>query len=89
MDIKKLLKGKEGERANAKEVYKWILDGMKYEDFCKIARLDFFDNNGGYPFNYQYMVDKNHDCKEAREDFIDYLCYKLIQNLDTNGVELI
>lgn len=88
MNIQELLKGETGERANLKAVYKWILEEMSYEDFSKMAKLTFYDHNGGYPFEYKYMVDKKHDSKKGREEYIKYLAYKLIQNLDTDGVDL-
>lgn len=88
MNIQALLKGETGERANLKAVYKWILEDMSYEDFSKFAKLNFYEHNGGYPFSYRYMVDKKADSKKAREEYIKYLAYKLIQNLDTDGVEL-
>lgn len=88
MNIQELLKGGTGERANFKAVYKWILEEMSYEDFFKLAKLNFYEHNGGYPFEYKYMVDKKRDSKKAREEYIKYLAYKLLQNLDTDGVEL-
>lgn len=88
MDIQALLKGETGERANLKAVYKWVLKEMSYEDFSKFAKLTFYDHNGEYPFNYIYMVDKKHDSKKAREEYVKYLAYKLIQNIATDGVEL-
>lgn len=87
MNIQELLKGETGERANLKAVYKWILKEMSYEDFSKFAKLKFYDRNGEYPFNYIYMIDKEHDSKKAREEYIKYLAYKLIQNIATDGVE--
>lgn len=88
MNRQELLKGETGERANLKAVYKWILKEMSYEDFSKFARLNFYDYKGGYPFDYRYMVDEKHDSKKAREEYIKYLAYKLIQNIATDGVEL-
>lgn len=88
MNIQKLLKGETGERANLKAVYKWVLKEMSYEDFSNFAKLKFYSHNGGYSFGYEYMVDKKHDSKEAREEYIKYLAYKLIQNIATDGVEL-
>ena len=38
-----------------------------------------------------FLIDKNTEPSwetEARENFLKYLAYKLIQNLATNGVEL-
>ena len=89
MDKQELLKGETGERANLKAVYKWILEEMSYEDFERLAKLTFYDHNGGYPFEYKYMVDKEPDSKKAREEYIKYLAYKLIQNISTEGVELL
>lgn len=88
MNIQALLKGETGERANLKATYKWILEEMDYEDFRKLARLAFYDHNGGYPFEYKYMVDKEHDSKKGREEYLKYLAYKLVQNITTDGVEL-
>lgn len=88
MDKQELLKGEIGERANLKATYKWILTEMDYEDFKRLAKLTFYDHNGGYPFEYKYMVDKKHDSKKGREEYMKYLAYKLLQNLDTEGVEL-
>ena len=88
MNIQELLKGETGERANLRAVYKWILEEMSYEDFSKLAKLNFYEHNCGYPFSYQYMVDKKHDSKKAREEYIKYLAYKLIQNIATDGVGL-
>lgn len=84
------LKGKEtGERLDIKQTYKWILNEMSHEDFCKLFVLRFKDNHYGeasYEFDYSYRAEK--DSKGAREDYLKYLAYKLIQNLATEGVEL-
>lgn len=88
IDVRKLTKGETGERVNLKEAYKWILNNMSYEDFYKFAQLHCFSDRGAYCFDYVYMVDKEHDTKKTREEYIKYLLYKLIQNLATPGVEL-
>ena len=84
------LKGKElGERLDLKLTYKWILNEMSYEDFCKLFVLRFENKQYDkveYTFEYRYRPEK--DSTEARENFMKYLAYKLIQNLATNGVEL-
>ena len=84
------LKGKEeGERLNLKLFYKWILNDMSYEDFCKLFVLRFENKRYDkveYCFEYSYRPEQ--DSSEARENFLKYLAYKLIQNLATNGVEL-
>lgn len=84
------LKGKEeGERLDLKLTYKWILNEMSYEDFCKLFVLRFENKRYDkveYTFEYSYRPEM--DSKEARENFLKYLAYKLIQNLATNGVEL-
>ena len=84
------LKGKEmGERLDLKLTYKWILNDMSYEDFCKLFVLRFENKRYDkveYCFEYSYIPEK--DSAEARENFLKYLAYKLIQNLATNGVEL-
>lgn len=89
MNKQKLLEGEIGERANLKATYNWILEEMSYDDFYKLAKLMFYDHNCDYPFDYRYMVNKKCDSKKAREEYIKYLAYKLLQNLDTDGVELI
>jgi len=86
--LNELLKGETGERANLKRAYKWVLNEMSYEDFSAFAKLEFVNTNPPYPFNYQYRVEKEHDSPSAREDYLKYLMYKLIQNLDTKGVKL-
>ena len=92
MDYEKLmkLKGKEeGERLDLKQTYKWVLNEMSYEDFRKLFVLRFKneqDGEVGYYFEYSYRAEK--DNKKAREDYLKYLAYKLIQNLATNGIEL-
>ena len=84
------LKGKEmGERLDLKLTYKWILNEMSYEDFCKLFVLRFEKKRYDkveYCFEYSYITEN--DSKEARENFLKYLAYKLIQILATNGVEL-
>ena len=84
------LKGKEeGERLDLKLTYKWILNEMSYEDFRKLFVLRFENKRYDeveYTFEYSYRPGK--DSAEARENFLKYLAYKLIQNLATNGVEL-
>lgn len=89
VDIRKLMKEETGERVNLRAAYKWVLEEMSYEDFCKFAKLRCFSRTGGYPFAYTYMVNKKADNKKTREEYIKYLMYKLIQNLDTPDVELI
>lgn len=62
---------------------------MNYEDFCKLFVLRFENKRYDkveYCFECSYRLEK--DSKEARENFLKYLAYKLIQNLATNGVEL-
>lgn len=93
IDYEKLmkLKGKEeGERLNLKQTYKWVLEEMSYEDFRKLARLAFMNHRVlvPYPFDYRYEVEKKGDSKKAREEYLKYLAYKLVQNLFTDGVEL-
>lgn len=86
--LNELLKGETGERVNLKRAYKWVLNEMNYEDFRAFAKLEFVNTNPEYPFNYQYRVDEEHDSPTAREDYLKYLMYKLIQNLDTDSVKL-
>jgi len=86
--LAELLKGEEGERVNLKRAYKWVLNEMEYEDFEAFAQLSFYDMTGMYGFGYKYCVNKEHDSPSAREDYLKYLLYKLIQNIDTPHVKL-
>lgn len=83
--IFKLHEGEDGERLNLKRTYDWILNEMSYEDFRRLAVLRF---RGPYSFRYAYMVSKEKDTPKAREDYLKYLMYKLVQNLETPSVEL-
>lgn len=88
IDVNKL-KGKEtGERLDIKQTFDWVLNDMSYEDFCDFAKLRCVDTKQGYPFAYRYMCNEEHDTPKTREDYLKYLCYKLVQNLDTPGVSL-
>lgn len=93
MDYEKLMKlrGKEeGERLDIKQVYKWVLEDMDYEDFRKLTTLNFTNKRAGetYDFSYRYMCDKKHDSKKARQDYLKYYFYKLVQNINTEGIDL-
>lgn len=89
VDIRKLKKGEVGERVNIRAGYEWVLKEMSYEDFCKFTKLRCFSRTGNYPFSYVYMVNEKDDNKKTREEYIKYLMYKLVQNLETPGVELL
>lgn len=86
--LSELLRGEAGERVNLKRVWRWVLNEMEYEDFKAFAKLEFISMNPEYPFSYQYRVSKENDSPKAREEYIKYLMYKLIQNLDTDDVKL-
>lgn len=93
MDYEKFakLKGKEkGERLDIKQVYKWLLEDMDYEDFRKLTTLNFSNTRAGEPyvFSYRYMREKKHDSKKTRQDYLKYYFYKLIQNIYTEGIDL-
>ena len=87
-DVLKLMKGEKGERVNLKAAYKWLVNEMDYKDFRAFATLRFVDTRAGYDFKYRYMVDEERDTPEAREDYLKYFMYKLIQNIETPSVEL-
>ncbi len=86
--IMKLHEGEEGERFNLKRSYEWILNEMSYKDFRAFATLRFVDTGDGYNFSYKYMVTEEHDTPSAREDYLKYMMYKLVQNIETPAVEL-
>lgn len=94
MDYEKLakLKGKEeGERLDIKQAYKWVLNDMEYKDFRALTELRFKDcspNHTEYEFSYKYMTDEEHDSPKARQDYLKYFFYKLIQNIYTEGIDL-
>lgn len=86
------LKGNEvGERLDIEKAFEWVLKGMKYEDFKKFATLRFKNNRvqAPYDFKYNYLIEEAEDSEETREEFIKYYFYKLIQNLYTDGIELL
>ncbi len=84
----KLKKGEDGERVNLKSAYTWMLREMSYKDFSEFARLHFRETRRNYSFSYIYRVDEKHDSPSAREDYLKYLLYKLIQNLSTPNIAL-
>lgn len=86
--FRELHAGENGERLNLDATYEWILNGMSYADFRKLSVLRFVEINQGYDFKYEYMIDQKHDCQTARKEYLQYLAYKLVQNLATPGVEL-
>lgn len=89
MKLEEIIDFKAGaERVKLDKLYEWILTEMSYEDFCNFAVLRFVETNRAYAFGYQYMVSEKRDCRKAREEYLKYLGYKLIQNLDTPGVRL-
>lgn len=86
--LSELKSGEKGERLNLKGAWQWILNEMEYEDFKAFAKIEFIKMSPGYTFSYRYMVSKETDSPKAREEYIKYLMYKLVQNLDTDGVRL-
>lgn len=87
MNKDELLRHDKCERAYLDEVYKWILKELDYESFTKLAQLRCVDENG-QPFTYFYRVRAERDTPKAREDYLEYLAYKLLQNVSTPGVRL-
>lgn len=87
-DILELKKGEEGERLNLEKAYEWVIHKMDYDDFRAFTTLKFFETRAGYPFSYEYMVKKEKDTPRAREDYLKYFMYKLVQNIGTPYVKL-
>lgn len=87
-DILDLIKGENGERVNLKRGYKWILNKMSYNDFRAAFVLRCVSTNPSYPFIYKYMVMEEDDSPKAREEYLKYLMYKLVQNIETPSVKL-
>lgn len=86
--ILELHKGEEGERLNLKRTYKWLLNEMSYDDFRAAFVLRCVSTNPSYPFVYKYMVMEENDSPKAREEYLKYLMYKLVQNIETPSVKL-
>lgn len=78
--IMELKNGKDGERLDIKKTFKWIMEDMSYDDFEKLARLTFQSTTG--PFTYRYRINEKADSPATRKDYVEYLCYKLVQNLE-------
>lgn len=89
INIYELKDGEEGERVNLKAAYKWLINDMSYQDFRAFATLRFTSKNSTYPFSYRYAVSKKNDSPRRREEYLKYLMYKLIQNIETPGVEIL
>lgn len=83
-----LTAGKTGERVNLDRAYKWIIEEMDYENFYRLAHLNFYDFDSNHSFDYEYAIPKTADSPKRREEFLEYLMYKLFQNLETYGVRL-
>ena len=91
MDILKLKGNETGERLDIKQAYNWVLNEMKYKDFRALTELRFKDCRPYYTehaFSYRYMIDEEHDSPEAREDYLKYYFYKLVQNTMDDGIEV-
>lgn len=86
MNKDELLRHDKYESANLGAVYKWILNELDYESFTKLAQLRCAEN--GRPFTYFYRTRAEKDTPKAREDYLEYLAYKLLQNVSTPGVRL-
>lgn len=85
-----LKNNKTGERFDLKRAGKWIITGLPYDEFVKLTTIWFKYNRvpKPYRFDYRYDVLEKDDTTKRRIDYLEYLCYKIYQNLCTNGVEL-
>ena len=89
-DIYYLKNNKIGERFDLKRGIKCLITNLSYDEFVKLTTIWFKCNRvpKPYRFNYHYDVLEKDDTTKRRIDYLEYLCYKIYQNLCTNGVEL-
>lgn len=85
-----LKNNKTGERFDLNRARKWIITSLPYDDFVKLTTIWFKCNfvEKPYRFNYRYDILPKDDTPKRRIDYLEYLYYKIYQNLYTNGVEL-
>lgn len=84
-------KGDRAEALELKPMLNWILEKLPYKDFRKLFTLGFTANTGDldqYYFAYSYHVLEKDDTPKARKAYLEYLAFKLLQNLATPSVEL-
>lgn len=88
--ITHLKHNEEGEHFDLKRFHKWVINSMPYDDFCKFAKLRFMNNRveSSYLFEYNYLIGSKDDTPKTREEYLQYLAYKLYQNLATEGIIL-
>lgn len=88
-EIYYLKHNKTGERFDLKRARKWFIT-LPYDDFVKLTTIWFKCNFVAKPyrFNYHYDVAQKDDTIRRRIDYLEYLYYKIYQNLCTKGVEL-
>lgn len=85
-----LKQNKTGERFDLKRGIKFLITNLSYDEFVKLTTIWFKCNRvpKSYRFNYHYDVLEKDDTTKRWIDYLEYLCYKIYQNLTTNAVEL-
>lgn len=86
-----LINKKKGEAFDLKRARKWLVNSLPYPDFVKLTTVRF-RNNGpakSYTFSYFYNIDVINDTPAKREKYLEYLYYKIYQNLATEGIDLL
>lgn len=89
-EINYLKHNRTGERFDLKLARKWFIISLPYDDFVKITTIWFKCNRVAKPyrFNYHYDILPKDDTPKRRTDYLEYLYYKIYQNLCTEGVEV-
>jgi len=85
-----LINKKKGEAFDLKRARKWLVKSLPYPDFVKLTTVRFTNNRVAkpYTFGYLYQVSAKDDTPAKREKYLEYLYYKIYQNLATEGIEL-
>lgn len=81
---------KTGEAFDLKRARKWLVNSLPYPDFVKLTTVKFINNRVAkpYTFSYIYNISAKDDTPARREKYLEYLYYKIYQNLATEGIEL-
>lgn len=86
-----LINKKKGEAFDLKRARKWLVNSLPYPDFVKLTTVKFKNNRvtKSYTFGYIYNISAKDDTPAKREKYLEYLYYKIYQNLATEGIDLL
>lgn len=90
-EIMHLKNKKSGEAFDLKRARKWLVNSLPYPDFVKLTTVRFKNNRvaKSHTFSYFYNIDVINDTPAKREKYLEYLYYKIYQNLATEGIDLL